>query len=165
MGMTGYAKIPDIEGESVRAEHEGEIEFNGLHLSVERAVESSSGRARGGSRAHISHLTMLKEVDKASPYLMLASFENRAFEDIEITARRDSGSGHIDYLVFKLKDCFISGVELENSGDSDEKPSSQIVREKVSIGFRQIDMIYTEQEDDLSAGAEHEISWDVATSA
>ena len=156
MPVTGFLKIPDVKGESATKGHEDEIAINGLSWGLGRAGLGGSGRAR--SRAEVDNLTVLKFYDAASPFLARAVHQGRGFDEIVITLRKDSGEAHLDYLQVTLTNCTIADYRMANGGTDD--PLTDI-SEAVEIGFEAIAIRYIVQADDLSAGAEHEVEFDI----
>lgn len=163
MPLTGYLKLPDIDGESKAADHEGEIDFHGINWSVAqkaKAARPGSGRAR--ARAIVSPLEVQKFYDASSPYIALAAMQGKAFDEIELSVRQDSGDAHLDYLKITLTNCTLSAYAMYNDGIDD--PLTEI-SERVGISFEKVKVLYTVQADDHSAGDEHEIEYDVAAGA
>ncbi len=157
MSLKGTLKIDDIAGESKSAEHEDEIDVYGVHWKVEQRSSSMKGSGRTQSRADISCVKFYKEVDASSPYLALASMRGQHIPEIVFNARKDSGDAHLDYLKITMTDCIVSFYEMENTGDDEV----QVIRESICISCESINMLYTLQADDHSAGAEHEMEFNI----
>ena len=159
MGLSGYLNIDGIDGESKRAEHEDEIDVHGVHWKVERATSSARGSGRTRSRAQVDSLTCYKTTDASSPYLALACLQGRSFKDVVLTLHKASGGAHLDYLIITMENVVVSGFEMLNDGsDADD----QELTEQVALSFQKVTFKYTVQSDDHSAGAEHEIGFDIA---
>ena len=160
MPITAFLKIPNIPGESRSADHEDEIDVHGVHWGVARKNKAAKGgRGRARSRAVASPLEVHKFYDAASPYLALSTLQGKAFDEIVLSVRRDSGEAHLDYLVITMTNCTLKSYDMFNDGVDD--PLLEI-SERVSITFEQVNIKYTVQADDHSAGDEHEIEYDVA---
>lgn len=158
MPLTGYMKIDDIPGESVRAGHEEEIDIHGLQWKAAQASSASSGSGRTQARAQVSAFTCHKMMDAASPYLALACMQGKSIPEITVSVRKDSGEAHLDYYTVVLESCIIASYEVVNDGSD---PDDNMLSEVVSISFEHIKKKYVVQADDHSAGAEHEIEYDV----
>jgi len=154
MPFNGYLKVPDIPGESVRADHEDEIDVFGVSWSVVQQTSASAGKGRVQGRAHASAVTFEKFMDAASPYLTLACLQGKSFDEVVFSVRKDSGDAHLDYLVVTLTNVIVSSYEMSNGDD-------QQIRESVSLMAEEIKILYTVQADDHSAGDEHEIEYDL----
>lgn len=158
MPLTGYLKIPDIDGESQRAEHEDEIDIHDVSWAVEQASVAQVGRGRSQSRARVDALKFRKYYDASSPYLALACMQAKSFDEIVLTVRKDSGEAHLDYLTITMSNVIISSYNVV--GNKDDR--HDMIEEEGGLSFEQINIKYVVQADDHSAGDEHEIEYDVA---
>lgn len=156
MPITGYLKIPDIDGESLIRGHENEIDVQGLDWGLARPLgPSGSRRARG--RVEMRPLVALKWVDRATPYLAQAVAQGRAFDEIVLTVARETGGEPQDYLTLTMKNCILSEHGISNGGFDD---AAVLVRERLAIAFESITVHYREMAGDGSAGTEHEAEID-----
>jgi type VI secretion system secreted protein Hcp len=163
MAFTGYLKVPDIDGESKRADHEGEIDVYGVHWQVAQSSSASTGSGRTRGRAHVSDFTCMKWYDASSPYIALACMQGKAFDEIVFMARKDSGDAHLDYLTVTMTNCIITSYAMSQAhGESD---TDDMINETVSFSCEKINVKYVVQADDHSAGDEHEIEYDVVAGA
>ena len=156
MALTGYMKIEDIPGESKRADHVDEIDLSGLSWGASQTNTVVLGSGRSAGKASISSIAISKYYDAASPYLALACMQGKAFAEIIITARKDSGDVHLDYLTITIGGCMLDSYQVGASMDGEAMPT-----ESISIAFDTIKIKYIQQADDHSAGDEHEIEYDV----
>ncbi|MCK0094143.1 type VI secretion system tube protein Hcp [Yoonia sp. F2084L] len=162
MPLTGYLKIDDIPGESKRADHEGEIDVHDIHWNISQGSSSARGSGRTQSRAQVSSLTCYKEVDASSPYLALACMQGKSIPEATLALRKDSGDAHLDYLTIKMTNCIVTTYEMLNDdADQSEDSDSDVVTERLALSFESVNMVYTVQADDHSAGDEHEIEFDI----
>jgi len=159
MPITGYLKVPDIDGESTRADHEGEIDVSGMSWGVRRQGKSARGAGRTSARARVSALSVEKQIDAASPYLLLAAMQGKAFDEIVLTIRKSSGEASFDYYTVTMTNCVLKAVEQANGGLEDPL---EIVQEVVAIKFEKVEVRYVVQNNDGSAGTIHEIQYDIA---
>lgn len=159
MAFTGYLKIEGIDGESKRADHEGEIDCFGVEFKATQMSSSSVGSGRTRGRATLSDFTFHKWFDASSPYLALACAKGKSFTEIVFTVRKDSGDAHLDYLIITLTNCILSSYAM--SQNSPEEASSEMIGESISISYEKLNIKYTVQADDHSKGDEHEIEYDL----
>ena len=159
MPMTGYVKFPNIEGESRRADHEGEIDITSIDWNMAQAANMQIGSGRTASRAMVNPIGISKLYDAASPYLALACMQGKAFDEVVISFRKDSGEAHLDYLVITLTNVVISSYSMAGHATGEE------ISDTFSLSFEKIKVLYTMQADDHSSGDEHEIEYDVAAGA
>ncbi|WP_322867359.1 Hcp family type VI secretion system effector [Aquicoccus sp. G2-2] len=158
MPFTGYMNIPDVPGESQRAEHEDEIDIHNCYWIIEQASVAQVGRGRSQSRAQISAFKFSKWYDASSPYLALATMQAKSFDKIVFCVRKDSGEAHLDYLEITMENVVISSYEMLGSPDDE----NQMIEEQFGLAFENVKVKYTVQADDHSAGDEHEIEYDIA---
>ncbi|MEQ9315444.1 MAG: type VI secretion system tube protein Hcp [Henriciella sp.] len=152
----GFMKIPDIPGESQRADHEDEIDFSTVTWSVASDASAQVGAGRARARSQVGPVIVEKAVDSSSPYLFQAAATGKSFKEVTLAVRKDSGEAHLDYLTITLTNVKIASVE-SMAGDAST--------EQVTLNYEKINIKYVEQADDHSAGDEHEIEYDVARGA
>ena len=159
MPMTGYMKLPDIAGESRRADHEEEIDIMSIDWSMAQASNMQIGSGRTSSRAVVNPIGITKIYDASSPYIALACMQGKAFDEVVISFRQDSGDAHLDYLKITLSNVVISSYGLNGSAMGEE------ITDSLSLSFETVNVLYTMQADDHSSGDEHEIEYDVSAGA
>jgi type VI secretion system secreted protein Hcp len=159
MPFAGYLKIGDIQGESQRAEHEEEIDIHDMRWNIEQGSAAQVGKGRSRARAQVSALELSKFVDASSVYLALACMQGKSFPDMTLAVRKDSGDAHLDYLVITMENVTISKYEVLGVGEQEE---GQMIEEALGLVFENVTYKYTVQEDDHSAGGEHEVTYDIA---
>ena len=156
MPMTGYMKLPDIAGESRREGHEDEIDIVSIDWNMSQAANMQQGSGRTSSRATVHPVGIAKTYDASSPYIALACMQGKAFDEVVISFRQDSGEAHLDYLVITLTNVVISSYSMNGSSMGEE------ITDQLSLAFEKVKVLYTVQADDHSSGDEHEIEYDVA---
>ncbi len=157
MSLNGFLAVPDIAGESTVAGHEGEIDVHSLDWSISYKTAGKTSRGRTRAETKVGALSVEKVYDASSPYLTLASLSGKAFDEIVLSVRQDSGEAHLDYLKITLTNAFISSYDILRSDDA-----STLIQERVGLSFEEVKVLYTVQADDHSAGDEHEIEYDIA---
>ncbi|CAN0586897.1 unnamed protein product, partial [Ectocarpus sp. 12 AP-2014] len=108
MALSGNILIPDIAGESRRADHEDEIDIMSIDWGMTQASNMQQGSGRTSSRATVNPIGISKIYDASSPYLSLACMQGKAFDEVVISFRQDSGEAHLDYLKITLTNVVIS---------------------------------------------------------
>lgn len=159
MAFTGYLKIEGVDGRSMRADHEKEIDCWGVEFSASQHSSSSVGSGRTRGRATLSDFTFHKWTDAASPYLLLACAKGKSFAEIVFTVRKDSGDAHLDYLIITLTNCIISGYRMAQSAT--EEANQEVISETIEISYEKLNFKYVVQADDHSKGDEHEVEYDL----
>ena len=163
MAFSGYIKIPDIDGESKQAEHEGEIDCWGVSWGAAQSSSAAVGSGRTRGRSVVQDFNFSKWYDAASPYLALACMQGKSFDEIIFMVRKDSGDAHLDYLQVTLTNCVVTSYQMSGSGPN--VGDNDMIAENVTISAEKIKVLYVVQADDHSAGDEHEIEYDVVSGA
>lgn len=158
--LEGYLDLPDIQGESRRADHEGEIEVHRLAWQVrQHAMTVGSGRRR--HRAEVGPITMSKWYDASSPYLALAAMRGAVFDEAVLTVRRDTGDQPVDYLRITMTGVTITSYDVLDDHDIDEIVVESIP-ERIGLSFDAIEIRYLELTGDGRKPREHEVEFDIA---
>ena len=147
-----FAKIGDIKGESLDDKHKDEIEVLSFSWGVTNAGVPSGGGG-GAAKATFQDLSIVHNIDKASPRLMQACATGTHLKDATITHRK-SGKGQQEYFIVKLNDVIITGV---TDGDASGQPGS----ETVSLAFAKVDLEYKPQKADGSLDAGIHFKYDL----
>jgi len=155
MALTGFLKFPDIDGESAAQDHVDEIDVFGVGWKIVQQGTTLGG-GRAASRAEVGRLELQKFYDASSPYLASACASGKAFDEVTVSFRKDSGEAQLDYLVIRLSNVTISEYQMDNDGlDTQERKISEFI----ALSFEKVKVIYTVQADDHSAGDEHEVEF------
>jgi len=113
----------------------------------------SSGSGAGAGKATFQDLSIVHNIDKASPMLMKACATGTHIKDATITHRK-AGKGQQEYLVVKLNDVVITGV---THGGATGQPLS----ESVTLAFARVDIEYKPQKADGSLDAGIHFKYDL----
>jgi type VI secretion system secreted protein Hcp len=148
-----FLKIDGIAGESQDPRHQGEIEVESFSWS-ETFLASAAG-AGGAGKVHVQDLHITKQIDKASPLLMLAAASGRHLTSAVLTAQRP-GKEPLDYLTISL------GGVMVNSYQTGALAGQPVPTDQVSFSFRQIEIVYRPQLPDGSLASPVMAGWDVA---
>ncbi len=148
-----FAKIGDIKGESLDSKHKDEIEVLSFSWGVTNSANVSSGAGGGAGKATFHDLSIVHNLDKASPLLLKACATGMHIKDAVITHRK-AGKGQQEYLIVKLNDVIITGVT--HGG-----PSGQAASENVTLAFAKVDLEYKPQRPDGSLDAGVQFKYDI----
>ena len=135
MKIDGFLKVPDIKGPSVRDGHEDEIEIHGVSFRMTAPYDSNSLSRRG--RVALGPITFVKHVDKSSPYLAQALFENKALDEVVFSARRTIDGETSDYFVVTLTEASIMEYDFAQAADHED-----LIEEHVSFAYKKIKFAY-----------------------
>jgi type VI secretion system secreted protein Hcp len=149
-----FAKLGDIKGESLDDKHKDEIEVLSFSWGVTNAGAIAAGGGGGGAgKATFQDLSIVHNVDKASPLLLKACATGTHLKDATITHRK-AGKGQLEYLVVKLNDVIITGVTHGGA-------SGQPLSESVTLAFAKVDLEYKPQKTDGSIDAGIHFKYDL----
>jgi type VI secretion system secreted protein Hcp len=154
MAFSGYLKIDDIEGESKRADHEGEIIISSFSWGATRSAFRNSGGQRESGLPEVQSIAITKDYDASSPYLALACIKAKNLGDVILTLRKDQGDEHSDYLSITMTNTLVESYQTGGGGGGNPVDS-------LTLSFDSIKVKYIQDADDLTAGGEHEIEYDV----
>ena len=155
MGSDIFAKIGDIKGESLDDKHKDEIEVLSFSWGVTNPAVLSGGGGGGAGKATFHDLSIVHNLDKASPLLLRACATGMHIKDAVITHRK-AGKGQQEYLIVKLNDVIITGVTHGGS-------PGQAISENVTLAFAKVDLEYKPQKQDGSLDAGIHFKYDLKT--
>ncbi|MBS0447257.1 MAG: type VI secretion system tube protein Hcp [Proteobacteria bacterium] len=132
-----------VKGESLASDHQDDIVVHAWDwgLSAGHALGSTQKTARRSYQ----ELSVVKSIDAATTPLMSALATNDELKEVVLSMRR-CGGGQFDYLRIKLSGARI--VSLRQQTDA-----GGITSETVTFAFTQVEVQYTPQKADGSAGA------------
>jgi type VI secretion system secreted protein Hcp len=138
-----FAKIGDIKGESLDAKHKDEIEVLSFSWGVTNTRAPAPGGGGGGAgKATFQELSIVHNIDKASPKLMRVCATGTHLKEATITHRK-SGMAQQGFLIVKMNDIIITSV---THGGASGEPAP----ETVTLAFAKVDFEYRPQKADGS---------------
>lgn len=165
--MAGLIRFSEaLKGESRVKGYEGDkgwIQLNSISQTITRAIaEGRTGNARHRSGVVLEDITIEKELDKSSPYLIKAVCAGSVFNKVEIelcTMSSDpSGAGELlPYLKFKLDRVKVTSYEFSGSGTDD----GEIPTETLKLNFDEIEWYYQQYKDENELGDFSQTGWKV----
>ncbi len=154
MAFGAYLKIEDIKGESIRSGHEEEIVIASFSWGVSRASFLNSGGQRESGLPEIQSIHLTKDYDAASPYLAWSCIKAVNLGEVVLTMRKDQGDEHSDYLTFTMTNSIFERFQVSGGGVGNPIDS-------VSMSFDTVKIKYIQDANDLTAGGEHEVEYDI----
>jgi type VI secretion system secreted protein Hcp len=145
-----FAKIGDIKGESLDDKHKDEIEVLSFSWGVMNPASFLAGGGAGAGKVTFQDLSIVHNIDKASPLLMKACATGQHLKEATITHRK----GRQEFLIIKMNDVIITSVA--HSGTNDQPGS-----ENVSLTFAKVDLEYRAQKHDGSLDAGLHFKYDL----
>jgi type VI secretion system secreted protein Hcp len=137
MPLDMFLKIGTIPGESTDDKHAEWMEIHSFNMGVSQHSQGSrsDGGGASGGRADFQNFVITKNVDKASPKLMLSCAKGEHIAAVTIELCRATGD-KTKFLEHKLTDVLISNVSLSGA-HHDNLPA-----ESVAFNFGKIETTY-----------------------
>ena len=155
MAVDMFLEIRECPGESSKKGHEGQIDIVSFSFGATQSGSFARGGAGGGSgKAEFQDISIVKEVDKASPKLFQACAAGTHFQKATIYVRK-AGDRPLEYYKVEMQDLIVSSVQ--NSGAA----SGDNVMESVTMNCAVINFTYVEQDAKGGAGATVTAGFDV----
>lgn len=148
-----FAKIGDIKGESQDAKHKDEVEVLSYSWGVTNLGSMAHGTGGGAGKASFHDISLVHKIDKSSPVLMAACAQGVHYKDATITHRK-AGKGQQEFLVVKLTDVIVTGVQHGSTTDADSS-------ETITLAFAKVDLEYKSQKADGSLDAGVHFKYDL----
>jgi type VI secretion system secreted protein Hcp len=149
-----FAKLGDIKGESRDDKHKDEVEVLSFSWGVTNPAPHGGGGGGGAAgRATFSDLSIVHNIDKATPQLLRACATGAHLQDATITQRK-AGKGQQEYLIIKMNDVIVTGV-------TDTSATGQQGSETVTLTFAKVDLEYKPQKPDGSLDAGVRFKYDI----
>jgi len=159
-GLQIFVNIDVIPGESTNANHINWIDAFAYSIGVTHPASVGSAGGAGASKPEFSPVTIVKQIDKASPKLYETCAKGTRIKKVTI----DFYEGGAKVLVVLLADAFITSVEavtpeLTSMPAVTSAPISVLqLQEKLSLTFSRISWTYYP-----AKGGSVQGCWDVAS--
>lgn len=154
MAIDTHIKFDGVEGESVHADHKGEIDVLSWTWSANNAANLAGGGS-GTGKASPGAMNFTHHYDKASPVLAKKCAQGVHFATVVLTGRK-SGEGQKDFIKISMKEVFVTSVSPSASSAGD-------ILEAVSMSYAEIEFAYKPQDEKGSLGGEVKFSWNNKT--
>lgn len=155
MASSIHLKIGDIKGESTDAKHKDEIDVESWGWGATTPAVAAPGGGAGAGRVTFADLSFVHRFDKASPLLWRACATGARIRDATLTATKP-GKAQQDFLIVKMNDVQITGVNVSESNGAGLVPIEQ-----VSMKFAKVEMEYKPQRPDGSPDASISFKFDI----
>lgn len=147
-----FAKIGDIKGESLDAQHKDEIEVFSWSWGVTQTGSVGHGGGGGAGKASFQDFTFMHRLDKASPLLMKACATGEHIKEATFTMRK-GGDNPQDFMIITMSDIMITSVADSGADDGG--------MESVALRCGQVDLEYKPQLADGSLDAGIHFNYDI----
>jgi type VI secretion system secreted protein Hcp len=149
-----FLRLDGVPGSATAVNHKDEIDIT----SYAQAFRNTQNFGFGGGgaaagRVSCGDITVLKNIDRASPELIMYVTTGRHIRSGAITFVRN-GDRPLEYYKVTLREVLVDAVEQV------DPPGEGGLTEKVSLKVRQFQFSYKPQNPDGSVGAEITFGWD-----
>ncbi len=155
MAVDMFLKVDGIDGESVDASHEDEIDVLAWSWGASQSGTMHMGHGGGGGKVDVQDLSVTKYVDGATHGLMQKCFDGGHIKEATLCVRK-AGENPLEYLTILMTDVIVTAISTGGSGGEDR------LSENVTLNFSKVKITYVPQKQDGSADAAREAGWDIA---
>ena len=157
MASDAFLEIDGIKGESTDKEFKDQIEILSYSWGVSQAASGTASSSGGGSvaRADFQDLSIVKELDSASPLISKACWSGKHISKVVLRLNRAGGEKRVKYMEYKMENVIISSVSIGGGGGG-------IPTEAVTFNYGKLTTTYTKQARPGGGGAgEIPAGWDL----
>ena len=157
-GLAGYVKFEGVNGEATESNHVNWCELLAFEHGYEQPSSgSTTGMARRRGSVIVEDITLVKELDKASPKIAEACLKGKVFGEVEIELTRYFGyTGNVVYYRFELTNVIVTSYTIGSEDVNNKYPE-----EIITLNFEEIKVTYTETDDDGYSMGNIEYEWKV----
>ena len=140
MASDAFLEIDGIKGESTDKDHKDQIEVLSYNWGVSQMASGTASSSGGGTtaRADFQDLSIVKELDSASPLLNKACWTGNHVAKVTLRLNRAAGDKRVKYMEYKLENVIVSSVSIGGGGGG-------IPTESVTFNYGKITTTYTKQ--------------------
>jgi type VI secretion system secreted protein Hcp len=148
-----FVNFESIPGESREEMHRGWVDAIGLSKIIARPSTTSTDLRTSGSANF--NITVVKNIDKATPKLQLLCASGQYLRSVKIDLVRSTSAGPVIFMSYELNNVTVSSINVDVSSGG--------ATETVTLGFSKIKTIYTEVDQRTgSPRGNIESVWDLA---
>lgn len=149
-----YVKLDGMQGEAKAKGYEGAIAANGVQIGVTSSAGADARTGTTASRAQFSDLVFVKNVDSASPHLLVNCAAGKRFKSATVSFVATRGDAPVEFLTYRLTDVAVTSVSASGSENS-------VPTEQISLSFARIEIEYRPIDASGKAGTPIRTGWDV----
>jgi len=173
-----FLKVDGIQGESQNKTHKDEIQVLSWQIGGKVPVSATGVGGMAGGKVKFAELVITKVLDKSSPKLLKALCGGQHIKTATLSCcKAGTGNTSSDFVVIKLSDIMISGLEIRTGGahpSSENSTESKDVQskghtqteieaeiEELKLAFSKIEYEYKSQGKDGTFSTSATMSYDV----
>lgn len=151
-----FLKLEGVDGASTDVRHKDEIEITSYAQSFRNGANFGFGAGGGSGRVSCGDITVLKNIDRASPKLIMHVATGQHIRSGVITFST-GGEQALEYYKVQLTGVLVDAVEQV------DPPGDAGLTEKVSLKVRQFTFSYVPQNEKGQPGTPVTFGWDCAS--
>jgi type VI secretion system secreted protein Hcp len=154
-----FLKLGDIQGESLDSKHKGEIEILSFSQSFVNTFSGGIGGGAGAGKVECGAITMMKNIDASSPFLLKGVATGQHFPASTVTFRSSGlAKTEVEYYTITMQDVFVTELSQTDSADPNR------IFEKLVLNARSFEFKYLPTTVKGSVGKPVSFKWDCASS-
>ena len=155
--MAAYIKFQGVEGEAQDKDHKGWSDVLSFNQGISQPGGGSTGPTRRRGDVILDDISVVKELDKASPKIAESMCKGKVYPKVEIHLTASyTDAGRQTYYAYELKNSLVTSYNISGSGQADDVPT-----EELSLNFEEIKVTYTECDNAGKKKGNIEYSWKV----
>lgn len=157
--MAIYLKHETITGNVTAAGYEDHIKIESFQFGIGRGISMESGNMsnREATRPSFSEVTVAHKTDTSAVALFKEAACGTQGQKVELKFVQTGASDLVEYMVYTLHDCLVSGYSISAEGDSDPY-------ETISLSYSKIEVQYNDYDKNNAGGAPQRALYDLTTS-
>lgn len=146
-----FLKIDGIKGESLDADHKGEIEVESFSWGLSNARGASGGGGRATGKNQFTGFDFGALSTSASPQIVLQAVTGKHIKQAVLTGRRAGGEGEgREFLKIKFTDVLISSYQQSAMPGSGENLGNNEPMDQVTLNFAKFEFSMASPTGDLT---------------
>ena len=140
MASDTFLQVDGIKGESTDKDHKEWIENLSYNWGVSQMASASASSSGGGStqRADFQDLSVVKELDSATPLLSKACWSGKHIDKVVLELNRAAGDKREKYMTYEMENVIISSVSVGGGGGG-------IPTESITFNYGKLNTTYYKQ--------------------
>jgi len=157
MSVDFFLKVDGANGESTATGHTNEIKIHSFSWGASQTTSVSGSGGSGAGKASLSEISIMKDLDMASPELFKMLLTGKHIATTTLTAQKATGdtSGK-PFLTITFNEVFVTSQQISGS--------SEIPMESVAFSYNQIKFDYSKQNEQGALTSTGAVTYNVKTS-
>lgn len=157
--LSMFLRIPTVDGESTSKGYEKQIDVLAWSWGMSNSGTTHTGGGAGAGKANVQDFSFTKNLDSASPVLMLAALTGTIYPEATFTVLRpipNKTTVNYEYLKLKLENVLVTSVS-GGGGNAQDK-----LTENVTLNFSKFTLEYRPVDSGGVVGGVISAAYDIA---